>query len=383
MGKVCSGKLALEHIPYELSMKHASRPLILTDHTLEKLGMLKLLQKAMDGVDTTHVFADIYPDSSIDTVRQAADFYTRCGCDSLVAMGGGSVLDTAKGVAMVISQDGADIYSLIGCEELPQGKPVPFLAVPTTAGTGSEATCVAVIAHPQKDVKLEFISGHIQPQVSILDPRMTQSLPPRITASTAMDALCHAIEAFSCRQKNPLSDAYAIAAIRLISSHLLTAVTHPKDMEARMAMANGSMIAGAAFSNSMVGGVHAIGHALGGVCHIAHADAMAILLPHVMSYNLDVCTDTYSELLLHLAGPGAYAAANAHERAQKSIETIRSLNQTLHDTCDMPITLAQTNRITPDQFEAVAEKALKDGAILFNPKALGKDFIIRLLKEAY
>lgn len=383
IGKVCSGRLALEHIPYELKMQQACRPLILTDRNLEKIGLLKLLQKAMTGTDSSHVFADIRPDTSIDTVRQAASFYRSQNCDSLIALGGGSVLDTAKGVAMVISQGGKDIYDLLGCEELTRGNTVPFLAVPTTSGTGSEATSVAVIAHPQKDVKLEFISGHIQPQVSILDPRMTQGLPPAITASTAMDALCHAIEAFSCRQKNPVSDGYAIAAIRLIIANLSTAVSHPKDQEARLAMANASMLAGSAFSSSMVGGVHAIGHSLGGICHLAHAEAMAILLPHVMEYNLPVCKDTYEELLLHLAGPGIYASTPAHRRAARTVSTIRALNRKLHDSCHLPITLEQTGKVTPAQFEAVAEKALRDGAILFNPRAMEKDDIIKLLKKAY
>lgn len=382
-GKVCAGSLALEHIPYELNMKGALRPLILTDHTLERLGFLKLLKKALADVDTSHVFSDIYPDSSIDTVRRAVACYSSQGCDSLIAMGGGSVLDTAKGVSMVISHGGKDIYSLLGCEELPQGNPVPFVAVPTTSGTGSEATSVAVIAHPEKDVKLEFISGHIQPQVSILDPRMTLKLPLAITASTAMDALCHAIEAFSCRQKNPVSDGYAIAAIRLIMENLPIAVRHPSNKKARLAMANASMLAGSAFSNSMVGGVHAIGHSLGGICHIAHSDAMAILLPHVMKYNLSACQETYAELLLYLAGPDRYAATPASRRAARAVHTVRCLNRTLHKLCHMPITLEQTGKIEPGQFAAVADQALKDGAILFNPKAMGKADIIRLLQQAY
>lgn len=382
-GKVCSGRFALEHIPYELKMQNASRPLLLTDQNLEKIGLLKLLQKAMNGVDTSHVFSDIRPDTSIDTVRQAAACYQSSGCDSLVALGGGSVLDTAKGVAMVISQGGKDIYDLLGCEELTKGHSVPFLAVPTTSGTGSEATTVAVIAHPQKDVKLEFISGHIQPQVSILDPRMTQGLPPSITASTAMDALCHAIEAFSCLQKNPVSDGYAIAAIRLITANLSTAINHPKDPEARLAMANASMLAGAAFGNSMVGGVHAIGHSLGGICRIAHAEAMAILLPHVMEFNLSACQDTYSELLLHLASPGVYASVPAHRRAARAVAAIRSLNKKLHESCHLPITLEETGKIRPAQFEAVAKKALRDGAILFNPRAMKQNDIIEILKKAF
>ena len=177
------------------------------------------------------------------------------------------------------------------------------MAVPTTAGTGSEATLVAVVANPALQVKMEFLSYHLLPDVAVLDPRMTETLPPRITASTGFDALVHAIEAATCLQRNPVSDSFAERAIRQITQSLPRAVKNGRDRRARMAMANGSLLAGAAFSNSMVGLVHAIGHALGGVCHVAHGDAMTILLPAVMQYNLDKCRERYGELLLHVAGP--------------------------------------------------------------------------------
>ncbi|HEY8347702.1 MAG TPA: iron-containing alcohol dehydrogenase [Symbiobacteriaceae bacterium] len=159
---------------------------------------------------------------------------------------------------------------------------VPFAVIPITAGTGSETTLVAVIAHPEQKVKMEFVSHHFLPDVAVLDPRMTRSLPPRLTAATGMDALVHAIEACTCIQRNPLSDAYAWAAIKLIREYLPRAVANGRDIEARLAMANAALMAGAAFSNSMVGLVHAIGHACGSVARVAHGTAMAILLPHVM-----------------------------------------------------------------------------------------------------
>ena len=202
-------------------------------------------------------------DSSVDTVNQIAKLYRDQGCDGIVALGGGSVLDTAKGVKLLIGQRADDILGLMGCENLPRGERVAFIAVPTTAGTGSECTPVAV---------------------AFLDPRMTQSLPPRVTAATGLDALCHAIEACTCDQHNPLSDAFAFAAMRIIVEKLPIAVSrNASDVRTDMAVA--ACMAGAAFGNSMVGAVHAIGHALGGVCHIAHGEAMAILMPHVMAFN--------------------------------------------------------------------------------------------------
>ena len=223
----------------------------------------------------------------------------------------------------------------------------------------------------------------VLPDVAVLDPRMTETLPPRITASTGFDALVHAIEAATCLQRNPVSDSFAERAIRQITQSLPRAVKNGRDRRARMAMANGSLLAGAAFSNSMVGLVHAIGHALGGVCHVAHGDAMTILLPAVMQYNLDKCRERYGELLLHVAGPEVYAATPAAQRAQKTIDTLKALRQELADATGLPTTLSQTGRVKQEDFEAVARTALNDGAIIVNPAEADYDEILGILKEVW
>ena len=312
-----------------------------------------------------------------------AQLYRDTQCDSLIAVGGGSVIDTAKGVGMVLAQAGHDLLDSAGCEVLPRGKHVPFVAVPTTAGTGSEATLVAVVANPAIQVKMEFLSYHLLPDVAVLDPRMTETLPPRITAATGFDALVHAIEAATCLQRNPVSDSFAEKAIQQISQNLTRAVEHGKDRKARMAMANGSLLAGAAFSNSMVGLVHAIGHALGGVCHVAHGEAMTILLPAVMKYNLEKCHKRYGELLLYVAGPEVYAATPEAQRAQKTIDTLIALRQHLADVTGLPTTLSQTGKVQPSDFEAVANTALNDGAIIVNPAEADFDEIVGILKEVW
>ena len=242
---------------------------------------------------------------------------------------------------------------------------------------------MAVVANPAVQVKMEFLSYHLLPDVAVLDPRMTLTLPPRITASTGFDALVHAIEAATCLQRNPVSDSFAERAIRQIVLNLPLAVTDGKDKAARMAMANGSLLAGAAFSNSMVGLVHAIGHALGGVCHVAHGDAMTILLPAVMTYNLDKCRDRYAELLLHVAGPEVYAATPAHQRAQKTIDTLVDLRRQLAELTGLPTTLSQTGKVRQEDFAAVARTALNDGAIIVNPADADFDEIIHILEEVW
>ena len=242
---------------------------------------------------------------------------------------------------------------------------------------------MAVVADPANRVKMEFLSYHLLPDAAVLDPRMTETLPPRITAATGFDALVHAIEAATCLQRNPVSDAFAEKAMAQIVRALPRAVQNGKDRKARMVMANGSLLAGAAFSNSMVGLVHAIGHALGGVCHVAHGEAMTILLPAVMKYNLEKCKERYGELLLPQAGPEVYAATPAELRAQTTIDTLVALRQELADLTGLPTTLSQTGRVKPEQFDEVASTALNDGAIIVNPAEANHEEIVGILREVW
>ncbi len=381
--KILSGEGALENIPYELGVLEAKAPLLLSDAGLVQVGAVDLVLRHMRPAVPKAVYTEIPPDSSVAVVNQIARFFTESGCDSILAVGGGSVIDTAKGVRMVIGQNAMDLEALMGCEILTAGRHIPFIAVPTTAGTGSECTPVAVISNPEKHVKQEYISAHLLPDAAILDLRMTATLPPKVTASTGVDALCHAIEAFTCLQKNPMSDAYAVTAMGLIWKNLPRAVEKPGDKQARMAMANASLMAGTAFGNSMVGLVHAIGHSLGGICHVAHGDAMSILLPHVMAYNLESCRDSYSQLLLYLAGPEVYVATPETQRAEKATALVRDFIAGLHQACGLPITLRETGKVAKDQFEAVARTAISDGAIIVNPKAAGIPEIVEILKKAW
>lgn len=381
--KILSGELALEQIACEMGAMNVRYPLLLSDTQLERLGVVDIVTDAMaaQGLVCTSKITDIPPDSSIAAVNTIAAYYRQLSCDSIIAVGGGSVLDTAKGVRMVISQDAQDIMTLMGCDTLVRGKYVPLVAVPTTAGTGAEATAVAVIRDEDKQVKMEFISGSIQPDVAVLDVRMTAKLPLRISASTGMDALCHAIEAYTCLQHNPISDAYATGAIELIAHCLPLAVQGKGGKDARMGMANAALMAGIAFSNAMVGGVHAIGHALGGVCRVPHADAMAILLPHVMRKNMPVCAERYGKLLLYLSGTDVYARTPVSERAACCLNHVESLLSSLHDQCGLPLNLTQVG-VKAGDHEEIAIKALNDGAMIVNPVSFSLHDVLEILKMA-
>lgn len=382
--KLLCGELSLERIPNELQHLNAKRPLVLSDAVLAKIGTMAQVTSAMEaeGVAAAAVFTDIPVDSSLAVVNRIAAFYREQNCDSIVAIGGGSVIDTAKGVRLVLSQDTDDIFSISGLENVTNGKHIPFVVVPTTAGTGSECTGVAVIKNDANGVKMEFLSPFVEPDVAVIDPRMTMGLPPKATASTGMDALCHAVEACTCLQANPLSTAYGTAAIKLIAENLEAATLNGKDKKARFNMALASTMAGIAFSNSMVGAVHAIGHALGGACGVPHAVAMTILLPHVMRYNLCHSAGAYAALLPWLVGMDAAMATPADKRAEAAIEAIVSLGRKLNAACGLPLTLGEAG-VNKGDFDKVAEFAVNDGALIVNPRAATEEQVIEILNAAF
>ena len=378
-----SGENALENLPHELKMMGAKKPIVLTDAILAKCGTLDKVQKAFKGfdIDVTETYTEIPPDSSIKVINEIAGIFKAKGCDSIIALGGGSVIDTAKGLRIVIEQGGTDIMDYMGLDSLPRKDRIAFAVIPTTSGTGSECTNVAVIANPDKNVKMEFISYDLLPDFAVLDPRMTETMPPKITANTGVDALVHAIEGYTCLQKNPLSQSYAFAAIRLITTFLPKAVLEGGNHEYRLAMSNAATMTGIAFSNSMVGLVHAIGHAVGGVAHVPHGIAMSILLPHVMKFNLETLKPAYAELLLPLAGAEIYATTPKEERAQKAIEFVTAFIKQF-ESVGLPTKLSDA-KVTEDQFDAIAQTAINDGAIVVNPIMATKEQVIEILKEAF
>ena len=212
--KVIAGNAALEHIPFELATLGAKRPMIITDKGVRANGLLGPIEAAFSTTDAVigAIFDDVPPDSSLEVVRQAAELYRKQNCDAIIAIGGGSVIDTSKATNILVSEGGNDLLQYSGAHNLP--KPLkPFFVIPTTSGTGSEATMVAVVSDTQRNVKLAFASYYLMPHAAILDPRMTQTLPPHLTAMTGMDALTHCVEAYTCLAANPLSDAYASAGI--------------------------------------------------------------------------------------------------------------------------------------------------------------------------
>lgn len=382
--KIISGHAALEHIPFELNTLGSKRPMIITDKGVRTNNLLAPIEAAFESTDIEigFIFDDVPPDSSLETVRTAAQIYRANNCDAIIAIGGGSVIDTSKATNILVSEGGDDLMKYSGAHNLP--RPLkPFFVIPTTSGTGSEVTLAAVISDNQKGLKIPFASNYLMPNAAILDPRMTQTLPPHLTAMTAMDAMTHAVEAYTCLAANPISDAYATAAIKKISNSLFDVLDNPTDAQGRLELAQASTMAGIAFSNSMVGIVHSLGHALGAVAHLPHGLCMNLFLPYVLEYNKDVNGNKIGELLLPLAGADIYAQTPANKRAEKTIEILNTIRDRLYTLTKLPRTLSETGKVSKEQFNDIAEKALNDGSIIFNPKEATFKDLKSILEKAW
>lgn len=390
--KTISGHRALEKIPAALGQFKAKKPMIITDKGVSGAGLIRLVTNALKGskVKVGAVYDEVPPDSELSVVQQAARVYRARGCDSIIAVGGGSVMDTSKGVNILVTMGGDDLMSYAGSGSAKQPLK-PLIAIPTTSGTGSEVTIAAVIADHKRHAKLTFSSYFMLPNVAVLDSRMTKTLPPAITAFTGMDALTHACEAYTCLGKNPLSDSAALIAIKLISENLLKAIKKPADLDARLALANGANIAGASFSNALIGMVHTIGHSIGGVCRVPHGVCMAIMLPYGLEYNLHKSGRFTAELLLALAGPEVYAQTPKKERAEKAIACIRKLNDDLHQATGgrHPRFLKEVfdregkQMVPREKIPEIARTAMGDGTQFFNPEDLDYRDYVMVLEHAW
>lgn len=380
--KIISGEKALDSLGHELGQLGANRPLILTDQGVSKAGLTRLVKAALDEAEiaATVLYDRVAPDSSPVIVDEAANVFRNNDCDAIVSLGGGSVIDTGKAVNLVVSEGVDSLVKLVGVKLRKAMR--PFIVIPTTAGTGSEVTYAAMIRDDQQNQKLLFASYQLFPKTAILDPRMTVSLPPLVTAATAVDALTHAIEACICKPKNPFSDAHAMMAVELIAKHLPGVLADTNDLQGRFYLANAACLAGAAFSNSGVGVIHALGHALGGVCHVPHGVAMNIFLTHGIAYNLSAVREEVGRLLLALAGPEFYVQTPQDERPAKTIAEIVKLQDLLYEMTRLPRTLKEAG-VNRKALEEIAQKAIKDPALVFNPLPVTHADALKLLEKAY
>lgn len=363
------------------------RVLLVTDRLLADAEPVRTVVDALrQGGLEVEVFGEVTPDSSVDTVRRGAEAYREAGAGVLVAVGGGSSIDTAKAINMVVST-GLDILDLQGVGVL-QRPLRPLVAVPTTAGTGSEVTFFALIRDPERGEKLAFVSAYLAPRLAVLAPQLTVGMSPFLTATTGIDALTHAVEAFLSGNRDPVSDALALRAAALIGRYLPRATACGTDLEARAHMQVAACLAGMAFNHPMVGVVHALAHAVGGRYGVPHGLATAIFLPEGMRFNLPGNEERLVELgramgLLEpseQAGPaaartGAHGRGDAAEMAARVVEEVAAFIDSLGIRRSL-----KSAGVGEEAVAEVAELALSDGSLAANPRWPEYDDLVSMIR---
>ena len=324
-----------------------SKILIVTDSVISKLGLLRGIQDALHaGGSQTVVFDKITPDAPIPLIEEGLDFCREHDCDAIVAFGGGSSMDSAKAIAIAMTNR-KPMRSLAGYFK-GRNSPLPIYAVPTTAGTGSEVTVAAVISDPERHDKVVIIDPRLVPKMAALDASLMTGLPPHITAATGIDALTHAIEAFVGNWATPYTDGMALAAVGLIFGNLRTCYRDGGNLAAREKMSLASTYAGIAFTRANVGYVHAIAHQFGGKYHTPHGLANAIMLPHVMRFSAPAIQKQLAKLAVR-AGLGAESEKDS-VLATKFLDAIDQLNRDL----GIPLYL---DKLQEDDIPALAKAA--------------------------
>jgi alcohol dehydrogenase class IV len=356
-----AGPLSISAISREAALLGCRRVLLLTDHGVRNAGLDEIVVRALGDVVAGR-FDDVPVDTSLDTVDKAASHARQLGVDGIVSVGGGSVIDTGKVLAVVL-REGGKAVDHVGIERL-ERRQTPHLVVPTTCGTGSEVTNVAVVKNPAAGRKIYLIDPYIFPDAAILDPQFVAGLPASMVASTAMDALTHAIEAVMSRLSNDVCTGHALQAVRLIAAHLPEAVKNPQNREARGKLQTAAALAGWAFTVAQVGLAHACAHSLGALMNLPHGAACGILLPHVMRYNAEYVQDG-------LAGVAGALGAGASDSgrpgaALAAADSVRALMEEI----DHPLSLSAVG-ITEDRFMDIAVHAVADPAVMFNPRPPG------------
>jgi len=321
------GENSVLKIPGLLKEHACTRVLLVTDQTITSLGLTKPLLQGLTEIGITCVvFDETIPNPTIDNIEDALKIYQQKKCQAIIAFGGGSSMDCAKGVAARVAKPHSFVPKLRGL--LKVLKPVPLIiAVPTTAGTGSETTVAAVISNPQTHEKYSISDPFLVPKYAVLDPLLTVGLPPAITSTTGLDALTHAVEAYIGKSNTPETRWTAREAVKLIFDNLFKAYSNGKDIEARRNMLKASYYAGIAFTKAYVGYVHAIAHTLGGYYRIPHGLANAVILPYVLDYYGSSVYKPLAELadLVKIGKPGD----DQEIKAKKFIAAIRDLESSM------------------------------------------------------
>ncbi|MHC1749631.1 MAG: iron-containing alcohol dehydrogenase [Cellulosilyticaceae bacterium] len=364
---------SLKKLPIILEENKSEHVFLISDRGLDSLGVVKKVQDIIEagGIKCT-TYLDVIPNPTTTIVEEATALYKKAGATSIVALGGGSPLDVAKAVGVLVNF-GGKITDYEGQHKVP-GPIAPMIAIPTTAGTGSEVTASAVITDEERNYKMTVFSYEILPKYAVLDPELIMTAPAFIAASCGVDALIHAIEAYLSRNASPFSDAMAEKAMELIGGNLRRFVANREDEAAASAMMAGSNFAGISFAWARLGNVHAMSHPVSAYFHVAHGVANAVILPTVMAYNALADKGRYEKIYNYIREGNEPVKGFKPEML---VEEIKKLNLDL----GIPTSLSAVG-VTEDRIEMMAQDAMKSGNIPANPRQTTLKDMIELYKKA-
>lgn len=353
-----------------------SRPLLVTDPGLMAIGLVQPVLAGLDGAGVPPlVFDGVVEDPPEATVEAAVQMAREGKIDGVIALGGGSSMDVAKVVAVLLGGE-QTLTELYGVGQVSEGR-LPLILVPTTAGTGSEVTPVAVITTGET-TKAGISSPVLLPDVALLDAQLTIGLPPAVTAMTGVDAMVHAIEAYTSRhKKNPMSDTLAVQALHLLSRNIRTAVSDGKNLAARENMLLGACLAGQAFANAPVAAVHALAYPLGGHYHIPHGLSNSLVLPSVLKFNAPSAHEQYAELAEIVTGVHVLGSSEA-----KTIALIDALRVLIRDV-ELPGTLQEANVKESDLEMLATDAMLQQRLLINNPRDVEYADALSIYRAAY
>lgn len=368
--KIRFGKGVISGLPEELLGSGLKSVLIITDPVIAELQCMTDIMGALHSADIqAEVFDQVEPNPKDRNVAAAAAKAAGMNAEALLAVGGGSPIDCAKAVSVVAALGG----KTRDYEERKKinGPVLPLYTVPTTAGTGSEVTFSSVITDTTEHFKFTIKSPAIAPKVAFIDPDYTRSMPPVLTAATGLDALTHAVEAYTANAANPLSDACSLHAIEYINHHLITAVNQPSRSAARFGMMTGSVLAGIAFSHSDVASVHCLAEAIGGKYDTPHGICNAIALPAVMEYNLDYAEERYARIATAMG----FQFSTLREGAILAVDRVKELVQ------ESGLPAFSSLGVQEADFQELAEKSERNGSNIDNPRPMTAEDYVAVLKR--
>ena len=369
------GAGARKELPAVVERMGFKKALVVTDKGLVKFGVCKMVTDVMDAAGIAYeIYDEVVPNPTVTNVKNGVAAFAKAGADVLVAIGGGSSMDTAKGIGIVTNNpEFSDVVSLEGVAPTKK-KTVPIIAFPTTAGTAAETTINYVIIDEEKHKKMVCVDPNDIPCCSIIDAELMYTLPKATTAATGLDALTHAIEGYITKAAWELSDMFEIEAIRMINKYLRLAVFDPENPVGREGMALAQYVAGMAFSNVGLGVVHGMAHPMGSLHNIPHGVANALLLPTIMEFNAPVCREKYVEIAKAM---GAYKEGMTQiEAAQAACDAVRALAVEV----GIPQHLSEIGIYEKD-IDALADQAIADVCTPGNPRKVTRADIVELYKK--